>query len=123
MTIRFARRQALRLLTLAAVAASIGAPAFAHDDDDEQGGSRRGQIFISTNATAGNEVLVYARAANGPATLKSRIATRGLGTGGGLGSQGAVTLSGNGRYLFVVNAQSNSLSTFEVTEDGLRCTC
>jgi 6-phosphogluconolactonase len=120
MTIRFARRQALRLLTLAAVAASIGAPAFAHDDDDEQGGSRRGQIFISTNATAGNEVLVYARAANGPATLKSRIATRGLGTGGGLGSQGAVTLSGNGRYLFVVNAQSNSLSTFEVTEDGLR---
>jgi 6-phosphogluconolactonase len=119
MTIRFARRQALRLLTLAAVAASIGTPAFAHDDDDEQGGSRRGQIFISTNATAGNEVLVYARAANGPATLKSRIATRGLGTGGGLGSQGAVTLSGNGRYLFVVNAQSNSLSTFEVTEDGL----
>jgi 6-phosphogluconolactonase len=119
MNMRSTRRQALRLLTLAAVAASIGAPAFAHDDDDGPGGSRRGQIFISTNSPSGNEVLVYARAANGPATLTSRIATRGVGTGGGLGSQGAVTLSGNGRYLFVVNAQSNSLSTFEVTEGGL----
>jgi 6-phosphogluconolactonase len=119
MNMRFARRQALRLLTLTAVAASLGAPAFAHDDDDGPGGARRGQIFISTNSPAGNEVLVYARAANGPATLKSRIATQGVGTGGGLGSQGAVTLSGNGRYLFVVNARSNTLSTFEVKESGL----
>jgi 6-phosphogluconolactonase (cycloisomerase 2 family) len=47
------------------------------------------------------------------------VATQGLGTGAGLGSQGAVTLSGNGRWLFVVNAASNSLSTFAVTPRGL----
>ncbi|MGA8516109.1 MAG: beta-propeller fold lactonase family protein, partial [Burkholderiaceae bacterium] len=46
-------------------------------------------------------------------------ATQGLGTGTGLGNQGAVTLSGNGKHLFVVNAQSNTVSTFSVRRDRL----
>ena len=59
-----------------------------------------------------------------PRTARSRsagtYATGGLGTGAGLGSQGAVTLSDNGKHLFAVNAGSNSISEFSVKKDWLR---
>lgn len=71
-----------------------------------------GKVFTSTNSPAGNELLVYGRAADGSLQLLGRESTQGLGTGSGLGSQGAVTLSGDGGHLFVVNAGSNSVSTF-----------
>ena len=125
MSLNIQRRHAARLLILAAAMAGIGAPAFANDhdgDDDNEGCScslRHGKIFISSNAAAGNEVLVYQRASSGPATLLNRYATQGTGTGAGLGSQGAVTLSGNGRFLFVVNAASNTVSTFAFGGGGL----
>jgi 6-phosphogluconolactonase (cycloisomerase 2 family) len=112
------RRRAVKLIAAAVATAAIGigAPAYAHDDDhdrDHAGSSlRSAKLFISTNAPTGNEVLIYARSASGPATLLSRVTTQGIGTGSGLGSQGAVTLSRDGRYLFVVNAASNSVSTF-----------
>jgi len=123
MSLNIHRRHAARLLVVAAAIAGIGVPAFAHDDDadDNDGASlRHGKLFISTNAPGGNEVLVYQRAgSSGAATLLNRFATQGVGTGAGLGSQGAVTLSGSGRYLFVVNAASNTLSTFAVGGSAL----
>jgi 6-phosphogluconolactonase (cycloisomerase 2 family) len=42
------------------------------------------------------------------------FATGGNGTGAGLGSQGALALSRGGRFLYVVNAGSDSISTFAV---------
>jgi 6-phosphogluconolactonase len=108
---------------LAATAAVLPGVAAAHDDndsDDQRGGSTRsGKIFTSTNAVTGNEVLVFDDTAAG-LQLRQRIATQGTGTGGGLGSQGAVSLSGDGRYLFVVNAGSHSVSTFRVGARALR---
>jgi len=111
------RRHAVRLLAVAAAVAAFGAPAMAHDDDDD--GFRQGKLFMSTNAPAGNVLQVFARSATGPAALVASLPTGGTGTGAGLGSQGAVTLSTSGRFLFVVNAGSNSISTFEVREKGL----
>ena len=87
-----------------------------NDDDD---GYRAGRVFTSTNAVAGNELLGYAAPRDGALTLQARLATQGQGTGTGLGNQGAVTLSGNGRFLFVVNALSNSVSTFAVRRGGV----
>jgi 6-phosphogluconolactonase len=107
---------------LAVAATALPGIAAAHDDrddDNEHGGSRAGKVFTSTNGTAGNEVLVFDDTASG-LQLRQRIATQGTGTGGGLGSQGAVTLSGDGRFLFVVNAGSHSVSTFRVGARGLR---
>ena len=46
------------------------------------------------------------------------VATGGVGTGAGLGTQGAVTLSANGRWLLVVNAGSDNLTLFRVADDG-----
>ena len=55
----------------------------------------------------------------GDLTLVQQLPTQGLGTGGGLGSQGAVTLSGDGRHLFVVNAASHTVSTFALRRRGV----
>ena len=118
----FPRRTTFKLLGLALAAASLGLPAAASerdDHDDDDAGFRAGHVFSSTNAAAGNELLVYRAAANGALTLQTRLATLGTGTGTGLGNQGAVTLSGNGRHLFVVNAASNSVSTFVVRRNGV----
>ena len=49
-------------------------------------------------------------------------ATGGLGTGGGLGNQGAVQLSQDGRWLLVCNAGSDEISVFAVTGRGLMLT-
>jgi len=107
---------------LAAATATLPGIAAAHDDrddDNDHGSARAGKVFTSTNGTAANEVMVFDDTAGG-LRLRQRIATRGTGTGAGLGSQGAVTLSGDGRFLFVVNAGSNSVSTFRVGSRALR---
>ncbi|MGM9488107.1 lactonase family protein [Ideonella sp. YS5] len=75
-------------------------------------GLRSGMVFTSSNDPAGNELLVYARGDDGGLVLATRMATGGLGTGAGLGSQGAVTLSRDGAHVFVVNAGDDSVSTF-----------
>jgi 6-phosphogluconolactonase len=73
---------------------------------------RGGVVYTSTNATTGNEIAIYERADNGALTAAGRVATNGAGTGGGLGNQGALALTGNGRWLFAVNAGSNEISVF-----------
>ena len=111
------------LLAIAASAAALLAaaspPAAAHPllDDD---GLRSGSVFVSSNAASGNEVLVYQRDGSGALVYAARFATGGLGSNAGLGSQGAVTLSQDGRHLFVVNAQSNTVSTFAVKRHELK---
>jgi hypothetical protein len=110
------RRRAAHLIAGALAIAATSMPALASDDDDSY---RSGKLFISTNSPAGNTVLIYARSVSGPAVLRGSVPTGGQGTGAGLGSQGAVTLSHNGRWLFVVNAASNTVSTFEIRARGL----
>jgi 6-phosphogluconolactonase (cycloisomerase 2 family) len=109
---RNSRRTRLRALGagIAVVAGSLAvgaAPAVALP-------SSGGALFTISNDASGNEVLVYRRAADGSLTLVDTVATGGLGSGGGLGSQGAVTLSDDGKRLLVVNAGSDSLSMFRV---------
>ncbi len=114
------RRQTFKILGLALTLCGLGLPAAASQGDaDDDEGFRAGHVFTSTNAVAGNELLVYAAPRGAALTLAARLATQGQGTGTGLGNQGAVTLSGNGRFLFVVNALSNSVSTFAVRRGGL----
>ena len=89
-------------------------PVFAEDGD----GGRRA-VYTITNEASGNEVAVYERSADGSLTFMASYPTGGLGSGAGLGSQGAVILRENGRRLFVVNAGSNQVSVFAVRRDGL----
>lgn len=78
-----------------------------------------GAAYALTNRTTGNAVAVFARAADGTLTAAGTVATGGLGTGSGLGSQGALALSDDGRWLFAVNAGSNDVSVFAVDQAGL----
>ena len=77
-----------------------------------------GAVYAMTNDAAGNEVVVYERKQNGSLILVGAVGTGGLGTGAGLGSQGALILSPNARWLFAVNAGSNDISQFSVHPDG-----
>ena len=78
-----------------------------------------GAVYTLTNSPAGNAVVAYDRAADGTLRPQGTYPTGGAGTGTGLGSQGAVVLSDDGRQLFAVNAGSSSISLFSVRPDGL----
>ena len=78
-----------------------------------------GAVYTLTNASAGNAVAVFNRSPHGDLTPAGTVATGGLGTGAGLGSQGAVVLSANGRWLFAVNAGSDDISVLEVYNGGV----
>ncbi|MCW5634468.1 MAG: beta-propeller fold lactonase family protein [Rubrivivax sp.] len=110
------RRRFFETAGVALALAAPGLPAAAKPDDDEDDGDglRGGHVFTMTNATSGNELLVHAVGGDGTLGLRQRLATHGAGTGGGLGNQGAVTFSRSGRFLFVVNALSHTVSTFAV---------
>ena len=78
-----------------------------------------GAVYTLTNSPAGNAVAVFARAADGSLTPAGTYATGGLGTGAGLGSQGSIVVSGDGRYVLAVNAASHTVSAFAAARDGL----
>jgi 6-phosphogluconolactonase (cycloisomerase 2 family) len=75
-------------------------------------------VYTSTNSAAGNAVLAFDRA-DGSLTPAGSFATGGTGTGASLGSQGALALGAGGRFLYVVNAGSNSVSAFAVHDGEL----
>jgi 6-phosphogluconolactonase (cycloisomerase 2 family) len=81
-----------------------------------------GHVYVVGNGAAGNEVLMFDRAADGTLTAAAAVSTGGLGTGAGLGSQGAIVLSENQRWVFAVNAGSDELSVFRVDVSGLTLT-
>src|SRR5436305_1920706 len=69
-----------------------------------------GAVYTLTNAAAGNRVAVFDRASDGALTPAGTYSTGGLGSGDGLGSQGALALSQGNKWLFAVNAGSNEIS-------------
>lgn len=82
-----------------------------------------GAVYVSTNAVSGNAVNAFRRAADGSLTSIGSFATGGTGVGGTgdpLTSQGAVALSPDRKFLFVVNAGSNDVSVFRVKNDGIK---
>ncbi len=76
-----------------------------------------GAVFVMTNGAERNEVLSFARAADGTLQAAGRFATGGRGSGGNndpLESQGSLRLSQDGSFLLAVNAGSGELSLFRV---------
>jgi 6-phosphogluconolactonase len=80
----------------------------------------RKAVFVMTNSTTAgaNAVLAFRRDGQGNLTPAGSFGTSGTGAAG-LGSQGALTLSDNGRWLFAVNGGSNDVSVLDVDDDGL----
>ncbi len=79
-------------------------------------------VYVMNNDADANAILVFDRAADGTLSEAGSYLTDGLGTGGGLGSQGALVLSDNGRWLFAVNAGSDEISVFAADGHNLHLT-
>jgi 6-phosphogluconolactonase (cycloisomerase 2 family) len=72
-----------------------------------------GFVFTETNAVESNELVAYKRAVDGTLSLSGRVETGGAGVGGGgLTAQGAI--GREGRWLFVTNAGSDDVTTFDL---------
>lgn len=78
-----------------------------------------GAVYTLSNSASGNAVLVYERTTNGALAFQGSYSTGGLGSGAGLGSQGATVLSADNHWLFAVNAGSNQISVFAVKAHGI----
>jgi len=122
---------ALAAVALAACSETGGMPMGPHSAaslaaritaDAAADGSAPGAVYALTNRISGNAVAVFRRAADGTLVAAGSVATGGAGTGSGLGSQGALALSDDGRWLFAVNAGSNEVSAFRVGPAGLSLT-
>lgn len=84
-----------------------------------------GAVYTETNELD-NEIVVYARAADGSLSEVQRVDTGGVGSPSGnppfpqehLDANNEVELTENGRLLFAVNAGDNSISSFRVGPHG-----
>ncbi len=88
-------------------------------------------VYAMTNAHERNEVVAFRREVNGTLTRMGAYATGGSGTGtmevssatpqdgiDPLASQGSLSLSPDGNFLFAVNAGSGSISSFRLADNG-----
>ena len=76
-------------------------------------------VYTETNSANGNEVQIYETGTDGALTLAGQVSTGGLGTGGGLGNQGALALTRDRQWLYAINAGSDDISAFAVARTGL----
>ena len=106
--------------TSAAALAALGLAALAQAGlaSAHPGDGAAGAVYTQSNDAAGNSILAFDRSADGALAPAGSYATGGLGTGAGLGSQGAVVLDDD--LLLAVNAGSDQVSVFRVGERGLR---
>ncbi len=79
-------------------------------------------VYSMTNNADENEIIAIRQKFNDDFTFIKAYKTGGQGTGtpivDPLGSQGSIVISDDGHFLFVVNAGSNSISSFKITNSG-----
>jgi 6-phosphogluconolactonase (cycloisomerase 2 family) len=79
-----------------------------------------GAVYTMSNSSTANAVLLFNRSSDGQLSPAGIFPTGGRGSGGGLGNQGGLAIDDEKGLLFAVNAGSNSISVFRITEDGLQ---
>jgi 6-phosphogluconolactonase len=109
-------------LSAASLVVAAGVTLVAQESQDLTGLRFRfpGAVYTMSNAPDHNAVLIFDRLSDGRLVLAGAVGTGGSGTGAGLGNQGGLVLSGNEKWLLVVNAGSDSISVLEVRRRGLR---
>lgn len=102
---------------VAALATNLHAAEY--EDAGDDGSDIVGAVYTMSNSTSGNAILQFNRAADGTLTPAGSYPTGGVGSGDGLGNQGALILSQDNRWLYAVNAASNDISVLSVRSQGL----
>jgi len=79
-----------------------------------------GHVYVNDNTAGTNTIAAFDRHADGTLTPLhgSPFAAGGAGTGTGIGSQGALQITQDGKYLLTVDAGSNEISVLRVNSDG-----
>ena len=74
-------------------------------------------VYTASNAPEGNEVLRFDQSADGVLQLVAAYPTGGLGSGGGLGNQGAIAADED--FLYVIDAGSDEVSVLRFDDASL----
>ena len=123
-TIRISRRRALAGAGTTAVAlAMIGASstvAWAASGESIGATGLIGYLYVNGNTPGANTVVGFARKADGTLSMLpgSPFSVGGVGSGTALGSQGALQLSADRRFLLAVDGGSNQISVLRIQSDG-----
>lgn len=123
--VRIGLASAVAVPALATIAA-FAAPASAATRQATHPSGASSVVFVQTDNTSGNQVVVYDRAADGTLKLAATYGTGGLGgqlTGSvadHLASQGSLVYDAAHGLLYAVNAGSNTVSVFTASGDTLR---
>src|SRR5262245_32486219 len=100
---------------VAGLTGGIALPAGASGSGHETGTPHTpGAVFTMSNDAQGNSLLVFDRRTDGSLVPGTPVATGGLGSGAGLGTQGAVVMSDDERWLLAVNPGSDDVSLFSL---------
>jgi 6-phosphogluconolactonase (cycloisomerase 2 family) len=104
----------LGLLALAGAAATIAAGSASAASDVV------GHLYVNDNTAGTNTIAAFDRHADGSLTplRGSPFVAGGAGTGSGIGSQGALQVASDGKYLLAVDAGSNQISVLRINADG-----
>lgn len=100
------------------ISSNAATPAVEARRGESDGG---GAVYTMTNGTTENEIVAFRRAESGELSPIGSYRTGGAGTGGTIDplvSQYSLVLSDDHELLFAVNAASNSITSFQVAEDG-----
>lgn len=101
------------LLPLLATKLLLAAP------DDFLRQPHQGAAFALTNRTENNEVIAFARTADGQLIETGRYSTRGNGLGSDFDTQGGLVLSPDHRFLYACNPGSDDITVFAVQGSSL----
>ena len=79
-----------------------------------------GHVYVNDNTAGTNTIGAFDRHKNGSLTpmAGSPFSAGGAGAGAIVGSQGALQISGDGRFLFAADAGSNQISVLRIRADG-----
>jgi 6-phosphogluconolactonase len=107
-----------RSTAVVALAAGLGGGLSLSVSADD--GVASGHVYVNDNTAGVNTIGAFDRHPDGSLTpiAGSPFAAGGQGTGTVVGSQGALQLSSDGRYLLAVDAGSNQISVLRVRPDG-----
>jgi 6-phosphogluconolactonase len=105
---------ALGLLALAAITAAFAA------GNASAASTVVGHVYVNDNTAGTNTIAAFDRHLDGTLTPLhgSPFTAGGAGTETGIGSQGALQITQDGKYLLAVDAGSNEISVLRVNSDG-----
>jgi 6-phosphogluconolactonase (cycloisomerase 2 family) len=114
MDVRTPLAAVITLLSLAAITAAAAAGSSSASSDVI------GHLYVNDNTTGANTIAAFDRHSDGSLTPMrgSPFAAGGVGTGTGIGAQGALQITTDGKYLLAVDAGSNQISVLRIKNDG-----